>query len=200
MYFSASRYWLLDYFGHVLDHDVLRDCLVPVVPPPGRYPGLFFFADDVTLDRFPVALRKVVSLPRPFPALQARKLPSGLVTLEAQDGSGRYLRSVENEGIDFRVVPPQDWEHFFVLSEPMMHAYAILGQPEIGTIRAMSGETLEALRFVRGHGGQIGPYAFSLSRNTPALEALASLAPGTEESLTLVTREDESIVLSVARA
>ncbi|WP_025886352.1 hypothetical protein [Asaia prunellae] len=107
MLYGSTRFWLLDFFGHVVDHDPLRDCLFSITPSPGRYPGLFFFADNVSLAEFPVTLRKVVSLPMPIPQLLAKRLPNGLVTLQRMDGTSRFLRSIENEGWIFRQLRPR---------------------------------------------------------------------------------------------
>ncbi|RUT24471.1 hypothetical protein C0V97_16505 [Asaia sp. W19] len=200
MYFASSRFWLLDFFGHVVDHDALRDCLFSVSPPPGRYPGLFFFADDVSTDQFPVILRKIVSLPMPIPPLQARRLNTGLVTLQRSDGTGRYLRSVENDGIDFQATEAKDWEHFFILSEPMMHAYAILSQEAVSTITDDTGVTMPPLVLAQGHKGRIGDYSFSLAANLPALEALSSLEPGHTVPLTLRTDHGREITFTITRS
>ena len=200
MLFASDRFWLLDFFGHVVDHDPLRDCLFSVVPPPGRYPGLFFFADTVSQPQFAVTLRKAVSLPVPIPKLLATRQPSGVVTLQRLDGSGRYLRSVENDGIDFLATEAKDWEQFFILSEQMMHAYAILSQADVSVITNQEGETLPPMTFAQGHRGVIGPVSFSLAANLPELEALAMLEPGQAVDLALKTIEGETVILSVRRA
>lgn len=205
MLFASARFWLLDFFGHVVDHDPLRDCLFSVTPPPGRYPGLFFFADTVSQEQFTVTLRKAVSLPMPIPQLQATRLPSGVVTLRRLDGSGRFLRSVENAGIDFLATEARDWEHFFILSEQLMHGYAILSQPEISVITCENGEegadtVLPPMSFAQGHLGVIGPYSFSLAANLPELENLSLLEAGQSGKLRLRTVDGSGITLDVKRA
>jgi len=199
MLYASARFWLLDFFGQVVDHDPLRDCLFSVVPSPGRYPGLFFFADTVAQEQFTVTLRKVVSLPMPIPQLQATRLPSGLVTLQRLDGSGRYLRSEENAGIDFHATEAKDWEQFFILSEPMMHAYAILSQDKVSTITAPDGTSLPPMTFAQGHAGVIGPCRFSLAANLPALEDIAGLEPGASTELMLRLTDGETRTLTVTR-
>ncbi|GAB6855238.1 hypothetical protein [Asaia astilbis] len=200
MLFASSRFWLLDFFGHVVEHDPLRDCLFSVTPPPGRYPGLFFFADNVALDSFTVTLRKVVSLPMPLPPLQATRLSNGLFTFQRKDGSGRFLRSVENEGIDFQATEAKDWEHFFILSEQMLHAFAILSQEAVSTVTTEEGEILAPLRVVQGHNGKIGELVFSLATNMSALEAMSGLGTGETAPLPLVTRDGQQVTLAVTRS
>lgn len=200
MLYASARFWLLDFFGHVVDHDPLRDCLFSITPPPGRYPGLFFFADNVLLAEFTVTLRKVVSLPMPIPQLLATRLPNGVVTLRRMDGTGRYLRSVENEGIDFQAIQAKDWEHFFILSEPMMHAYAILSQDSVSTITNEQGEVQAPLRLVQGHNGQIGDSVFSLATNLSAIEDVASLGAGAAATLVLSTRSGDRVTFQVTRS
>ncbi|NVN44619.1 hypothetical protein HW537_11995 [Asaia siamensis] len=200
MLYASARFWLLDFFGQVVDHDPLRDCLFSVTPPPGRYPGLFFFADNASLAEFTVTLRKVVSLPRPIPQLLANRLPSGVVTLRRMDGTGRYLRSIENEGIDFQATEAKDWEQFFILSEPMMHSYAILSQAAVSTITDEQGVVQAPLRFVQGHNGQIGDRVFSLATNLPALEEIASLGAGAAAALVLSARNGDSVTLQITRS
>ncbi|GBQ82760.1 hypothetical protein [Asaia krungthepensis] len=200
MLYASARFWLLDFFGHVVDHDPLRDCLFSVVPPPGRYPGLFFFADSVALQQFTVTLRKIVSLPVPIPQLQATRQTNGLITLQRLDGTGRYLRSVENAGIDFQATEAKDWEHFLILSEPMMHSYAILSQGEVSVITDPDEEILSPMSFVEGFKGRIGPHDFSLAANLTALEDLSSLEVGSGAPLVLRTDQGEEITLTVTRS
>lgn len=200
MYFVAARFWILDFFGRVLDHNVLRDSLFAITPPPGRYPGLFFFADDVSLERFPVTLRKGVSLPMPIPPLQAIRQTNGLVLLQRTDGSGRYLRSVENDGVDFSATEARDWEHFFLLSEPMIRAYAILSQGEVSVIMDPDGVRQEPLRLVQGHAACIGEIVFSIVHHADALEAVASLGSGEEMALILHDRSGDERRFIVRRS
>ncbi|AOX17829.1 hypothetical protein [Kozakia baliensis] len=198
--YAGARYWLLDFFGDIVEHDLMRDRLHSAKPTPGQYPGIFFYAQDIDSAPFDVDLRKAVSLPVPLPPLRAISIPgqAHIIALQRRDGDQRYMRSIHNGHLDFMATTPDQWEYFLPLSEQMLHSFAILGQEKICAISHEDGRALPPLELIWHHRGRIGEYEFSLGDNIQTLEEVSSLPAGQEAPLELKT-DSESLRLKLRR-
>ena len=200
MCLASLRFWLLDVFGRIVTHDSLRDCLAATPFFPERYPGLFFFADDVSPEHFPVILRKVVSLPMPIPPLQAHRQLDGTITLQRTDGTMRYMRSIENDRIDFTAQEARDWEHFLMVSEEMLRAFAILSQPEVSTILSAESGVQPPLTLVADHKAKIGEVSFPLVKNRDVFERIGALIEDEALAVDLIDDANQTHAYRIKRS
>jgi len=182
---TLPRYWLLDWHGRVLDHDLLHDRITTQDFTPGRYPGIYFTALNPAVTPFTVELLKMTSLPMPLPRLQARDAENGLVALANLDSAGHYAISIPNEGFKTNSPNISDWERFLILSEPMMVGMAILMMPNLCAVHDESGQPYPPLLTTSRTRGQLGDVFFPLAQACPSLERVAHMKPGEELTIEL---------------
>lgn len=140
--YAGARYWLLDFFGDIIEHDLMRDRLHSAKPTPGQYPGIFFYAQDIDSAPFDVDLRKAVSLPVPLPPLRAISIPgqAHIIALQRRDGDQRYMRSIHNGHLDFMATTPDQWEYFLPLSSRCCTASPFSGRRKFAPFLMRMGE------------------------------------------------------------
>lgn len=187
---SGQRYWLLDHFGGMLDHDVLHDRMTTRPVTGQTYPGLFFYAEDVTAPPFDVDLRKIVSLPMPLPALRAVPTDyTGLIALALRETRPvTYLTSTLFDHLHDDATEVREWERFLPVSEALLHALVIASDTGLSTLSTGEDATPGPLVIEHGHHARIGDLAFPLGENAERLEQIATLPPGTSHTVTLMTR------------
>lgn len=189
---AGSRFWLMDYFGDVLDQDTLRDTLARRAVFGHGYPGIFFFTDNPVATPYDVDLRKAVSLPMPLPALQAVATGrENLIALKLRGSApALYLTSFRirndpNQRFRTTATTVRAWEHFLPISEALLHTFLILGDTTRADIRDEEGNRLPPLQIQPGQLGAIGTLLFPLSTNVVDLETVAALHANEETVLTL---------------
>jgi len=193
---GMSRYWLLDFFGDILDFDPMLDRIYCRRLSGLSYPGLFFYADDAFSTPYDVSLRKIVSMPSPFPVLRAVEAGDSLIALEVQgEERPRYLRSLMHDQIDFRGEHINDWERFLPLSERLVHALLILANDQLSRIENAEGASLGPATFHDGFRIAIGGMLHALTQEHAALETIASLPSGANVTLSRETNDGPDTVV-----
>lgn len=183
---GQNRFWLLNHFGRFLELDLMRDCLFSRTLDSTAYPGIFFFADDPHAGPMDVELRKVVSLPVPFPALTLLPQPSGLVAFETRDTDRpRYMTSLPDRHLDFNASVIKAWELYLPIDEEHLHAFILLGQPALTSIHDTGGHQLAPLEFKDNFHVAFGKTTLPLLPNFETFAEIAYQVPGTETTLEL---------------
>lgn len=196
---QPKRYWLLDWFGHMVDLDVLRDRPNTTRADYKRLPAMFITARVQQAAPFAVMLHKGVSLPMPLPDLEARMISDHIVNLRTLNPDNeRFMRSTPDFTITFDAKEAKEWERYALLSESFMYMSGILADPNAVSVGSKSGDELGPMRFAQQHQFAFGDLTFPIAANIATLEAFSRRLPLKEDViLTLETPDGaESVILS----
>ncbi|MXV45131.1 hypothetical protein GS501_08790 [Saccharibacter sp. 17.LH.SD] len=182
-----THLWLLDWFGHIIDHDPIRDELIRRPFTPYNYPDLFALAPLPLKLPATAMLRKRSTLPRAFPDLEMVDAGDNLIGLRVKERNSWFSINPRNELTHFNAASLMGWEKFSPLTIEMFNGLSALIDRNSSAILDSEGKECGPAHF-RPEGDNVvvlQDFQFCTGRNARQLHAIGELTPGNETTITL---------------
>lgn len=189
---SLTRLWLIDWFGHIIDHDPIRDSLIRRPFMPNEYPDLFALAPVPLNLPSTAVLRKRSSLPRSLPHLEMVDAGDNLIGLRVKDRDTWFSVNPRNELTHFNAASLLGWEKFTPMTFEMLNGLSALVDRNIATVLNNKREECKAADFYPQGDNVVvlDDFQFMLGRNIDQLHKIGELTPEKEIHITLTGRDE----------
>lgn len=184
---SLTRLWLIDWFGHIIDHDPIRDELIRRPFTPNEYPDLFALAPVPLSLPSTAVLRKRSSLPRSLPDIEMVDAGDNLIGLRVKDRETWFSINPRNELTHFNAASLMGWEKLTPMTFEMLNGLSALIDRSVATVINAKGQECDAADF-RPEGDNVvvlNGFQFTMGRNADQLRTIGELAPGKEVRVSL---------------
>ncbi|QHI96265.1 hypothetical protein GT348_08545 [Aristophania vespae] len=188
---TLTRLWLIDWFGHIIGHDPIRDELIRQPFTSGEYPDLFLLASVPLQLPATAVLRKRSSLPRSLPELEMVDAKNNLIGLRVKDRDTWFSVNPRNELTHFNSAALMGWEMFAPLTLEMLNGLSALIDRKVATVSDSSGQEVAPLTF-KPEGDNIarlGDFSFMIGQNLNVLRTIGEMSPDSTLKVTFKPAE-----------
>ncbi|MDF7673304.1 hypothetical protein PT277_00295 [Acetobacteraceae bacterium ESL0709] len=190
---TLTRFWLIDWYGHIIGHDPIRDELIRQPFASGEYPDLFALAPMPLQLPAPAVLRKRSSLPRSLPDLEMVDAGDNRIGLRVKDRNTWFSINPRNELTHFNSAALMGWEMFAPLTLEMLNGLSALVDRKLATVTDNNGQEVGPLQFFsQGDGGHmvsLGDFKFRINENLNVLRTIGEMTPDSTLKVTFKPAE-----------
>lgn len=195
---TLTRFWLIDWYGHIIGHDPIRDELIRQPLKSSDYPDLFLLAPMPLKLPAPAVLRKRSSLPRSLPELEMVDAGENRIGLRTVDRNTWFSINPRNELTHFNAAALMGWEKLAPLTLEMLNGMSALMDRKLATVSDSNGQEVGPLHFYsQGDGGHLvslGDFKFRINQNLNVLRTIGEMSPNS--TLKVTFKPDEGVVAS----
>nr|WP_294914209.1 hypothetical protein [uncultured Neokomagataea sp.] len=192
---TAVSLYLMDWHGHLLSHDPMRDIFSVAPFSPGKLPDLTIRAPkDFSLPT-EIHFAKHISMPKLFPTCIMNDAGEGYVSLFFPH-TQRYLTSLpapeQQEQAPIRAMAVHGWEKFIPFTPTALRGLSLLMLPELCSITSEDGNIVSALTINnRSNIGFIDNKNIKISENIHVFEKIGILKTGESKKISFKNLNEE---------
>lgn len=190
---TLTRLWLIDWYGHIIDHDPIRDELIRRPFTGGEYPDLFALASVPLRLPAPAVLRKRSSLPRSLPDLEMVDAGDNRIGLRDKERNTWFSINPRNELTHFNAAALMGWEKLTPLTLEMLNGLSALIDRKLATVTDSKNQEVGPLTFYsQGDGGQLvalGDFNFRINENLNVLRTIGEMSTDSTLKVTFKSAE-----------